>query len=108
MPSSAPQNIPASDTDFSDRDPETLSLRDHLLWQLNLTRFSDIDRAIAIALIDAVDPDGRLTLTPEEIHADLAVDELDLDEVLAVLHRLQHFEPSGVFAADLQIGRAHV
>ena len=102
MPSSAPQNIPASDTDFSDRDPEALSLRDHLLWQLNLTRFSDIDRAIAIALIDAVDPDGRLTLSPEEIHADLAVDELDLDEVLAVLHRLQHFEPSGVFAVDLR------
>jgi RNA polymerase sigma-54 factor len=80
--------------------PETL--QSHLLWQLNLTRFSAADHTIALAFIDAVDVDGRLTQTPEQIHLGLASDELELDEIMAVLHRLQHFEPTGVFAADLR------
>jgi len=103
LPSSAPPTqSSAIDFDFSEQDSEEESLREHLLWQLNLTRFSDSDRVIALALIDAVDEDGRLVQTPEEIHQDLALEEIDLDEVIAVLHRLQHFEPSGVFAADLR------
>ena len=103
QPSTAPSSASAmSETDFSEQDSEEESLRDHLLWQLNLTRFSDTDRVIAIALIDAIDADGRLTQTPEDVHADIASDEIDLDEVVAVLHRLQHFEPSGLFAIDLR------
>ena len=103
LPSSAPPTqSSAVDYDFSEQDSEEESLREHLLWQLNLTRFSDNDRLIALALIDAVDEDGRLSQTPEEIHQDLALEEIDLDEVIAVLHRLQHFEPSGVFATDLR------
>ena len=78
-----------------------------MLWQLNLTRFSDIDRVIALALIDAIDTDGRLTQTPEGIHADLAIDGVDLEEVLAVLHRLQHFEPSGLVCGRLAGVSAH-
>lgn len=103
QPSTAPSSASAmSETDFSEQDSEEESLRDHLLWQLNLTRFSDTDRVIAIALIDAIDADGRLTQTPEDVHADIASNEIDLDEVVAVLHRLQHFEPSGLFAIDLR------
>ena len=103
LPSSAPPTPgPAAETDFSEQDFEEESLRDHLLWQLNLTRFSDTDRLIAMALIDTIDSDGRLTQTAEDIHADLGLDDVDLDEVLAVLHRLQHFEPPGIFATDLR------
>ena len=103
LPSSAPPTPgPAAEADFSEQDSEEESLRDHLLWQLNLTRFSDTDRLIAMALIDAIDSDGRLTLTAEDIHADLGLDDVDLDEVVAVLHRLQHFEPAGIFATDLR------
>ena len=103
LPSSAPPTPgPAAETNFSEQDSEEESLRDHLLWQLNLTRFSDTDRLIAMALIDAIDSDGRLTQTAEDIHAELDLDDVDLDEVLAVLHRLQHFEPPGIFAADLR------
>ena len=103
LPSSAPPTPgPAAEADFSEQDSEEESLRDHLLWQLNLTRFSDTDRLIAMALIDAVDSDGRLTQTAEDIHADLGLEDVDLDEVVAVLHRLQHFEPPGIFAADLR------
>ena len=59
LPSSAPpiSNTP-TDADFSEHDSEEESLRDHLLWQLNLTRFSDTDHLIALALIDAIDSDG--------------------------------------------------
>ena len=79
------------------------SLREQLLWQLNLTRLSDTDRLIALSIIDATDDNGRLMLTVEEIYESLASDlDIDPDEVVAVLHRLQQFEPSGVCARDLQ------
>lgn len=104
MPSSAP---PPSSSDgemgqFADRDAEPETLHDQLHWQLNLTRFSATDHMIATAFIDAVDANGRLTQTPEEILDALRDPELELDEVLAVLHRLQHFEPTGIFASDLR------
>ena len=104
MPSSAP---PPSSPDgemgqFADRDAEPETLHDQLHWQLNLTRFSVTDHMIATAFIDAVDANGRLTQTPEEILDALRDPEIELDEVLAVLHRLQHFEPTGIFASDLR------
>ena len=103
MPSSAPPTPgPAPDNEFSEQDSEEESLQQHLLWQLNLTRFSDTDRFMALALIDAIDEDGRLAQSPEDIYADLDLEEVEFDELMAVLHRLQHFEPPGVFARDLR------
>ncbi len=79
------------------------SLSDHLMWQLMLTPFSEMDRAIATAIIDAVDEDGYLAISLEEIKESLGSDvEVDLDEVQAVLHRLQAFDPPGVAARDLR------
>ena len=104
LPSSAPP--PAGDVMDFDQDSRRAggeSLRDHLLWQLNLTRMSDTDRLIAMAIIDATDDNGRLTETVEDIHASMADElEIDLDEVVAVLHMLQQFEPAGVCARDLE------
>jgi RNA polymerase sigma-54 factor len=79
------------------------SLQEHLLWQMRLAHFSDTDMAIAVAIIDAVNDDGYLTATVEDIHQGL-VDELDIDpsEVEAVLHRIQSFDPVGVGARNLQ------
>jgi len=81
--------------------PETL--QDHIRWQLNLTRMSDLDRAIALAIIDATDDNGRLTVGAEEIWEsfDPSLD-IELDEVMAVLHRLQQFDPAGVCTHDLR------
>lgn len=97
-------NVEASDYDFDSRTSVTDSLQEHLLWQLNLTRMSDTDRLIGLAIIDALDDNGRLTLTPEEILSGFTDEdpELELDEVMAVLHRIQHFDPPGVAAQDLQ------
>jgi RNA polymerase sigma-54 factor len=76
------------------------TLHDHLVWQLNLTPFSDIDRVIALAVIDSINDDGYLTTALEEIQAGLGDAELELDEVEAVLHRVQAFDPAGVGARD--------
>ncbi|MGB2109089.1 MAG: RNA polymerase factor sigma-54, partial [Marinobacter vinifirmus] len=105
-PASAPKDDDENDSDFETRNSPTETLRDHLEWQLNLTPLSERDQAIAHALMDAVDDRGYLTSPLDEIHAGLREDSdedpLDLDEVEAVLHRLQHFDPPGVFARDLQ------
>ncbi len=75
------------------------SLRDHLLWQMRLSPFTDTDAMIALALIDAVSDAGYLTLPLEDIRQGLGLGaEVDLDEVEAVLHRIQRFDPPGVGA----------
>jgi RNA polymerase sigma-54 factor len=79
------------------------TLREHLAWQMELTPFGEQDYAIATAIIDAVDDDGYLTTSIEDIHQGLRaqIEELELDEVMAVLHRVQNFDPPGVAAANL-------
>ncbi|MCR9186355.1 MAG: RNA polymerase factor sigma-54 [Halieaceae bacterium] len=103
--SSAPasQGDDAFDGDFDARNNARDSLQDQLLWQLNLTRLSDTDRIIAMAIIDATDANGRLQSSVEDIHEALTPElDIDLDEVVAVLHCLQQFEPAGVCTRDLQ------
>jgi RNA polymerase sigma-54 factor len=77
------------------------SLREHLLWQINLGHFSETDAAIATAIVFALDDDGFLEDTMEDIRASLAPDLLvEHDEILAVLHRVQRMEPVGVASRD--------
>ncbi|MES2917743.1 MAG: RNA polymerase factor sigma-54 [Pseudomonadota bacterium] len=84
--------------------PETLA--QHLAWQLNLTPFSDLDRAIGMTILDAIDERGYLTADLEEILEAVADPEdpfaVEMDEVEAVLHRIQQFDPPGVAARDLR------
>ncbi len=82
-------------------DPDDDSLRDHLLWQINLGRFSETDTAIAAAIVYAIDEDGFLPDTIEDIRASLAPELLvSPEEVTAVLHRVQRMEPVGVASRD--------
>ncbi|MCO4756544.1 MAG: RNA polymerase factor sigma-54 [Oceanospirillaceae bacterium] len=94
-----------SEGSFESNDTAEETLQDHLHWQLNLTPMSDQDRLIATSLIDGINPDGYLTVTLEDIHEHLrqqdGIEELDLDEVEAVLRRIQQFDPPGVCARDL-------
>ena len=84
----------------------TESLQDHLLWQLNLTPFSARDKQIAISFIDAVNESGFLTEDLHEatshLNAEYQDDQIETDELIAVLKRLQQFDPPGIFARDLQ------
>ncbi len=79
------------------------TLSEHLIWQLQNSQFSDIDKIIAIAIIDAINDDGYLTESIEDIFNSLK-DELDieLDEAEAVLHRIQRFDPVGIAARTLK------
>ena len=78
-------------------------LIDHLLDQLLVTNMSDVDRTIALAIIDGINEDGYLQESAEEILSGLVNDlEIELDEVEAVLHLIQHFDPVGVAARDLK------
>jgi RNA polymerase sigma-54 factor len=78
-------------------------LHDHLIWQLELTHFSDKDQHIARIIIDSVDDDGYLTTSIEDIHRQLDEQlEIEPDEIKAVLHRIQQFDPIGVAARNLQ------
>ncbi len=91
------------DFDLDSRNAASETLQDHLHWQLNLTPMSDTDRVIALALIDAVLPSGFLSLPVEDIFNDLQESlEIELDEVQAVLHRIQCFDPVGAVTADLR------
>ncbi len=80
----------------------TETLQDYLAWQLELTPFSDIDRSIALAILDGLDEYGYLTISLQDILDSLGNDEIELDEVEAVLKRIQQFDPLGVASRNLQ------
>lgn len=80
----------------------TQTLQDYLMWQVELTPFSDTDRAIATSIVDAVDDTGYLTVPLEDILKSMGDEEIDIDEVEAVLKRIQRFDPVGVAAKDLR------
>lgn len=87
--------------------PQTLA--DHLLWQLRLARLSELDFAIGYCLIDALDERGYLVESLDDIAnacrqllGDACPDDSpEADEIIAVLHRIQQFEPTGVAARSL-------
>ena len=102
----APSSQQSSDSgnDFLENQSiEGDTLSEHLLWQLKNSQFSDTDFIIAIAIIDAINDDGYLTESIEEIYNGLKDElEIELDEVEAVLHRVQRFDPVGIAARNLQ------
>ncbi len=103
-------NLPSgrqSGEDNADYDPfahrgSPLTLHDHLLWQLNLSRLDESDRAIATAVIDAISLDGYLSADIDELVATIASPDVGPDEVQTVVHQVQSFDPPGVAARDLQ------
>ncbi|MGO2513571.1 RNA polymerase factor sigma-54 [Marinomonas sp. UCMA 3892] len=92
------------DSDFESRNAPAESIQDHLIWQLNLTHMSDRDIEIAYAIIECVQPDGYLSISPDDIWESLGteLEDLDIEEVIAVQHRLQRFDPVGVCSIDLR------
>ncbi|MFT5420832.1 MAG: RNA polymerase sigma-54 factor [Candidatus Endobugula sp.] len=93
----------SDDDGFETQRSGTESLQDHLMWQLNLTHFSDKDHSIALTIIDDIKPCGMLSSSINDIFTALtdSLDDIDEDEVFAVLHRLQQFDPPGVASQNL-------
>ncbi|UTW03852.1 RNA polymerase factor sigma-54 [Amphritea atlantica] len=102
----------SSSHDFSDMEMESNdtadeTLQDHLNWQLNLTPMSPLDQLIATNIIDGINVDGYLTIELDSIlehfnnQDDEQLSSIELDEIEAVLRRIQQFDPPGVAARDL-------
>ena len=87
--------------DYTYQGETTDSIQDHLLWQMELTPFTDTDKTIAIAIIEAVDDAGYLTVSPEDILESVGTEGHELDEVEAVLKRINMFDPIGVAARSI-------
>jgi RNA polymerase sigma-54 factor len=79
--------------------PDNPTLRDHLVGQLSLTNLAQRDRALVEILIDALDDDGYLTQSLEEIIGLLPQEAaIDPEELSTALRHLQNLEPTGVGA----------
>jgi RNA polymerase sigma-54 factor len=89
------------DDAFLPQQVATSSLRDHLNAQLALLNLPLRDRQIVAALIDALDEDGYLTTTLEELLEFFPAElDIDADELSIALKHLQCMEPPGVGARD--------
>ncbi|MFA7398961.1 MAG: RNA polymerase factor sigma-54 [Sideroxydans sp.] len=78
------------------------SMREHLLWQLNMSQLDSHDKKIISLLIDALDENAYLSQPLQEI-VDLLPQELDitLDDLETALIQLQHLDEPGIAARDL-------
>ncbi len=91
---------PTNSAQFPEAAEPVVDLRHYLIDQLALERFSVRDHAIALVVIDALDEDGYL----REPTAALATavkplaPHVNNDEIEAVIHRIQHLDPSGIAA----------
>jgi RNA polymerase sigma-54 factor len=101
--SSSGSSSPNDDNLFETQRSNSESLQDHLMWQLNLTHFSDKDHSIALTIIDDIQPSGMLSSSIHDILIGIqgSLEDVEEDEVYAVLHRLQQFDPPGVASQDL-------
>ena len=93
----------AKNSDDEDSRPQleasATTLREHLMEQMRLAVLQARDRALVELIVDALDDNGYLTETLDEIHARLPEElEIDIDELKTALSLLQSFDPVGVGA----------
>ncbi|AMO98320.1 RNA polymerase sigma-54 factor [Collimonas arenae] len=88
------------------------TLREHLQQQMRETVSDLRDRALVELVIDALDDNGYLEESLEEIHERLPAElEIDIEELSTALSMVQSFDPAGVGARNasecltLQINR---
>ena len=98
--------------DFEEREDNRqghLGLSEHMLEQVNLLNFSQIDKLIAYCLVDSLNEKGFLDAEIVEITASVQhlldsmhyEHEVEDDEVLAVLKSIQRLDPIGVGSRNL-------
>jgi RNA polymerase sigma-54 factor len=75
------------------------SLADHLMWQLNLSRLEDLERAIAGEIIGNLDGDGYLHASIDELAGQAGCDAAVVERALSAV---QDFDPPGVASRNLQ------
>lgn len=86
--------------DFADQSGQTL--REHLLWQLELEDFTPREALIGEALIDSINDDGYLTMDLDDVREYVGGEaEITEEEVELALQKVQRFDPVGVGARSL-------
>lgn len=80
----------------------TVDLHAHLVWQLQLSPLGPRDLAIGMAVIDLVGDDGYLQGDLQAVQEALRPEiEAGTDEIEAILHLVQRFDPVGCGARSL-------
>ncbi len=74
------------------------SLTDYLLWQINLSRLTEIERRIGEQVVGNLDYNGYLAATLDEI----VVEGADTAMIESVLKKIQQLDPPGIAARDLK------
>jgi RNA polymerase sigma-54 factor len=95
-------NVPKEITEypsFENTLATTTSLTDHLEWQLGLTNPPEPDNAIAHEIVGNLDEKGYLATSLEDIAAAGPYEPSDVERTLRIV---QHLDPIGVGARDLQ------
>ena len=103
-PISTGSGTPVSeDYDPMESRTQSQTLAQHLLFQLELLDLSERDAFIAWHILDGLNAEGLLTIDLEDI-LESAPDGwlLEMDEIKAVLHLIQHLDPVGVAHRSLQ------
>jgi RNA polymerase sigma-54 factor len=99
-PSETPWSGDDVSQDFSDARGETL--QEHLTWQLEMSRLSERDMRIGAAIIDAINDDGYVIESLDEIARNLQPEIVAAAaEVERVLAHVQAMDPAGVGARSV-------
>ena len=77
---------------------DTVTLRDHLIGQLNIAVTDPVDRSVGRGLIDLIDEAGYFG---DDLDAAAALIGCGRDRVEALLAVIQTFDPAGIGARDL-------
>ena len=90
------------DRGFQQADEENLNLRQHLLSQVAMMHLTERDRQLVNLMVEALNEDGYLSLSLEELAEMLPAEmEIDVDELLTALRLLQSLDPHGIGARNL-------
>jgi RNA polymerase sigma-54 factor len=83
------------DADIGGFSPAPVALRDHLLAQVGASRLGDRDRELATLLVNALDGDGYLRQSFDDLRS-LVAPAAEDDELAVALKWVQSLEPAGV------------
>jgi RNA polymerase sigma-54 factor len=87
-------------SEYADQSGQTL--REHLLWQLELENFSPREGVIGEALIDAINDDGYLAADLDDVKNWVGDDAgVTREEIELTLRKVQRLDPVGVGARSL-------
>jgi RNA polymerase sigma-54 factor len=101
--SSSSSSSPDDEDDgYSEVAAEKPSMREHLLWELNMSQMDARDKKLVGLLVDALDENAYLSQPLEEIFELLPPElEVTLDDLETALVQLQYLDAPGIGARNL-------